>query len=510
MAVFCYSVVMKTDAQRYYRTKIEKKEDYGDRIVAFVDVGALNVQRIHLVGICGKAMASLAGLLVRAGYDVTGSDNAWNPPMSKVLEGLGISGAPFSPENIAGKDLIVVGNAFSPQNIEAVEARRLSIPQISASEAYAQYFIGQKSSIVVAGTHGKTTTSSLMAHVFLSAEKRANVLIGGILRNTGESYHYDADAAYSIVEGDEYDTAYFDKSPKFLQYRPTIGSITSIEFDHADIYTDMADYLAAFVFFAAEIPASGVLLLNDSIAAEHKDAVVAACSGTVRSYGLREGCYYRAINIQVDTARGGQTFSVAAGGVQQDDFFIPLFGAYNVENALSVIAIAMREGVSEAAIKHALASFEGAEQRQQVLCDHDGIVIMSDFAHHPTAVRVTLQGIRDAYPDRRIIAVFEPRSSTSRRKDFEIPYSHAFDAANLVVIAQPTVRENDNADNMMDIRVVIEGVKSHGGSAIAIEQSEDIFQYLSGVIAEGDVVVFMSNGFFYGLPQILADRVLSR
>lgn len=508
---------MNADAFAYYTKKLQAKPDAADRIVPVAHIDPEQVKRIHLLGICGKAMASLAGLLVKAGYIVTGSDDAWNPPMSTTLEHIGIKGAVFSVDNLIGVDVVVVGNAFTPANIEAVEARRLGIPQISASDAYAQFFIKDATSIVVAGTHGKTTTSSLMAQVFLHAQQPTNILVGGILRNTGESYHYAPDAQYSIVEGDEYDTAYFDKAPKFLHYRPSVAIITSVEFDHADIYTDMTDYLQAFVFLAAEVPVDGTLLLFDAIPAEYKKVISAACKGKVYEYGQQTASPFRVERIRTVSAGSekgempGQYFDVVLDGVVYKDFFIPLFGIYNVENALTVIATALQQGIDEQSVKEAIADFKGAEQRQQILCDVNNIIVMSDFAHHPTAVAVTLQGVRDCYPDRRIIAVFEPRSNTSRRKDFEEPYSKAFTAANIVLLSKPIVRWNDSSDAMMDISVVIAGITSIPGTitteAAALEGGDAMVSMLEQMIRPGDVVVCMSNGFFDGVPQRIADWV---
>lgn len=503
---------MKIPAKEYYDNKKNQYPDALDRLVPLCTIDPEKIKTIHLVGICGKAMASLAGLLHAAGYVVSGSDNAWNPPMSTVLEHIGIRGSAFSEKNCEGKDLIIVGNAASSSHVEAVTARQLGVLQMSASDAYAQFFIQDKKSIVVAGTHGKTTTSSMMTHVFLGAHKKVTALVGGIVRNIGESYCYGgSDAEYSIVEGDEYDTAYFDKSPKFLHYRPTTGIITSVEFDHADIYKDIDDYVAAFVFFAAEIPERGILFVHDNILPLYREKIVSACAGTVYSYGQKytSDCYIE--HARPDTTKKGQYIDIVCFGVSYKDIFIPLMGVYNAENALAVIATALQEGIDEATVRTSIASFQGAEQRQQVLCDMHDIVVMSDFAHHPTAVLVTLQGVRDTYPDRRIVAVFEPRSNTSRRKDFEVPYMHAFGAADSIVIAAPIVRWNDNTDAMMSIDTVVQGIVDcavrPGVTAVACDTSDKIVDVVAQQIQQGDVIVCMSNGFFDGVPQRIAECV---
>jgi len=498
---------MKQTAQEYFFKKLQARSDATDRMITVVPFDENEVRRIHFVGICGKAMASLAGLFVKAGFIVTGSDDEWNPPMSTMLERIGIHGAVFDEKNLDNVDLVIMGNAFKPSNIEAVEVRKRGLPQISSAEAYARFFIKNAQSIVFAGTHGKTTTSSLATHVWMQSDKKINALIGGVLKNSGESYVYGGnDATYSIVEGDEYDTAYFDKGPKFLHYRPTIGVITSIEFDHSDIYDDMEDYLNAFLFFAAEIPKNGYLLIHDGIKSEYRKKIEEVTEATIYFYGVLPGNAIQATNIRVDSEKGGQYFDITIEGNMYTDFFIPMFGVYNVENALSVIAIALKEGIEEALIKNALATFQGAEQRQQVLFDGD-VTVIDDFAHHPTAVRVTLQGIREHYPTRRIIAVFEPRSNASRRKDFEIPYSEAFDSADIVVLKTPPFRHNDVVDNFVDLNTVVSNLQKKNKETFAFSTTDEIVQYLIQNKKTGDVIVLMSNGHFDGLREKLVSEL---
>lgn len=498
---------MKKDARDYFLKKLQSKPDAADRIFPAVPFDINAVKKVHFVGICGKAMASLAGLFVNAGYEVTGSDDEWNPPMSTMLEHIGIRGAQFNVYNLDGADLVIMGNAFKPSNIEAVEARARKLPQISSADAYAQFFIQDKRSIVIAGTHGKTTTTSLAVHVFLKAHKPLSALIGGVLQNTGESYVYTKNATYSIVEGDEYDTAYFDKGPKFLHYRPTIGVITSIEFDHSDIYDDIDDYVNAFIFFAAEIPSGGYLLLHDGIDTTYAEKIIAATRAKIYRYGFSETSEIRAFNIGIDTEKGGQWFDIQIEKTTYTDFFIPLFGKYNVENALSVVAIGLLEHISENSIKHALETFQGAAQRQQVLYDKNNLLIIDDFAHHPTAVKLTLEGIRDHYPDRRIMAIFEPRSNASRRKDFEIPYSESFDAADIVGLKVPPFRHNDIVDNFVDLNTVVKLIKKRGKDAYTFPDVQAIIDFILQNKKTGDVIVLMSNGHFDGLREKLINAI---
>ncbi len=501
---------MKQAATDYFFSKLEKKPDAALRMNVPMAFNEEAVQHVHFVGICGKAMATLAGLFIKAGYTVSGSDDQWNPPMSTMLEHIGIKGAAFNPENVVGADLVVMGNAFGPSNIEATAARENHIPQISSAEAYATFFIRDSRSIVIAGTHGKTTTSGLAAHVFSGSGKSTTALVGGVLKNFGESYIYGGThPKYSVVEGDEYDTAYFDKGPKFLHYRPTIGVITSLEFDHADIYDDMEDYLAAFVFFAGEIPKNGYLLLSESVSMEYAKKIRDACSGEVSLYGQGEGCDIRASNIRIDRERGGQLFDLTLHGEVHKDFFIPLFGSYNVDNALTVASIALLEQIEETVVKELLAVFQGTEQRQQTLYDKNGILVIDDFAHHPTAVRVTLEGIRDHYPNQRIIAIFEPRTNTSRRKDFETPYGESFDAADIVCFSVPKARHNDTSDNFLDPNRVVSIINDRGSNAQQFLSAESIVEYVVKMKKEGDIIVVMSNGPFDGLRELLV-RALDR
>lgn len=497
---------MNDGARKYYEQKRSSLPDAADRANTAPIPSIDTIKKIHLTGICGKAMASLAGLLVKAGYIVTGSENAWNPPMSTVLEHLGIQFHPFDAENVKGVDLVVIGNALSASNVEAAACREWGVPQISSAECYKLFFIKNARSIVITGTHGKTTTASLMAHVCMNAEKSMNALVGGVVRNIGESYVYGGpEAAYSVVEGDEYDTSYFDKAPKFLHYKPTIGVITSIEFDHADIYRDMEDYLAAFLFFAQEIPPDGYVLISDAVKKEYQDKIQEVCPGKVYVYGTSEGCDITASSIEIDRQRGGQTFTITIQGTTYKDFFIPLFGTYNVANGLSVAAIALIEAFAEDAVRRGLASFKGAEQRQQILFDKNDTVVIDDFAHHPTAVKVTIDGIRDQYPNKRLIAVFEPRSATSRRKDFEQAYMEAFDKADIAIIAKPPVKSVDSANNMMSTEDVVLGIKNRGVQAFALSETVAIIEMLKSLIKQGDIVIIMSNGHFDGLSETLVQ-----
>ncbi len=490
---------MNDSAVAYYRAKREAQKDAADRVVTGLAC-IEEVKHIHFTGICGKAMASLAGLCVQAGYTVTGSDQSWEPPMNTVLEHLGIHFNPLSEDNIKHADVVVMGNVFDSTNPEARYARDHVIPQISVAQAFADLFIQNRVSIVVGGTHGKTTTTGMMAQVFLNSGASAHVLVGGVMKNTDESYAYGgANAQYSIIEGDEYDSAYFDKSPKLLNYKPTIGIITSIEFDHADIYSDFSDYLNAFIFFAQEIPVDGILFVSDDVAVEHRNILASACKGRILVYGFSSHCDIVGANIRVTPQ--GSLFDMIAFGETYTDILVPMYGEYNVLNALAVVATALSQGLSMDAVRASLAAFRGMKQRQEVLFDSPQVTVIDDFAHHPTAVLETLAGIRLHYPDRRIVAVFEPRSVTSRRKDFEIPYAQSFDSSDIVYISTPPFKSVDSKDNFFDPQYVISLIQKTGKRAQFFDDKDKLFQAITNDILPGDVIVIMSNGHFDGLRE---------
>lgn len=499
---------MKQEAITYYEQKKMKLANAHLRTrTTLSDLS--NVKNIHMVGICGKAMASLAGLLQEAGYNVTGSDESWNPPMSTVLESIGISGNPFSIENLEGKqiDLVIMGNAYSPDNIETVYAREHNIPQMSSAEGYADFFIKDTTSLVVAGTHGKTTTTGLLGWTLISAGRKPHLLVGGVVENINESYSLGSSKTeFSIVEGDEYDTAYFDKAPKMLHYKPTIGIITSIEFDHADIYTDMEDYRNAFYFFAEEIPQYGALFICESVA--EKEQLKSKCAGKTFVYGLSDSCDIFAKDIVV--TEQGQTFTLVAFGEEYNDISITLFGEYNLLNALSVCGTLLHNNIPIEDIKKGLETFLGMKQRQEILCNVGGVIVMDDFAHHPTAVRETLSGLRSRFKDRRIVAVFEPRSNTSRRKDFEIPYTESFSSADVAYITAPAFRHNDNPENFMNPEYVVQVLNEKGKQAFSISDKDILLNQLVSNAKKGDVIILMSNGHFDGLKEKVAEAIRER
>ncbi|HEY1037463.1 MAG TPA: Mur ligase family protein [Candidatus Paceibacterota bacterium] len=510
---------MKQEARAFFDAKLrriaERTETVSERIFdrpSIAEIAALEaegkIRKVHISGVCGKATSSLAGLFAEAGYEVSGSDQGCYPPASDLIERLGIKfHEGFAPENLQGKDLVVVANMFGPNDIEAKAAREQGLNQVSMPEAITEFFIKDRTSIVVCGTHGKTTTTGMAAHVFLSAGKNPGFLVGGVAVPTENGIKETSFSAgnsstrHFIIEGDEYDTAYFDKSPKFLLYKPKISIITSLEFDHADIYADFEEYKQSFIFLAQETAKGGLLILNGDI--EEVAALAQYADAQVVRYGFTEGCDIKAGNITVDA--DGQHFDVSYKGNDFGRFTIKLFGRYNIANALSVMAAALHENLSADEIRAGLSTFIGMKRRQEIRANINGVLVIDDFAHHPTAVHETLAGIKERFSDRRIIALFEPRSNTSRKKMFEDPYSHAFSSADVLCLSMPALRHNDNPADFIDGGTVIEKVKADGAArgkevqAFCVSNGDEALERLVPGLRSGDVVVIMSNGSFDGV-----------
>ncbi len=460
---------------------------------------------VYLIGICGTGMGSLAGLFQQAGMDVSGSDAAVYPPMStrlaaqriEVFEG-------FRADRLPGlADLYVVGNACTPTHVEAAWARENHVPQVSLPEALAQYFIRDRRSMVVTGTHGKTTTTSLLTHVFRSNGLQPGFLVGGVMNNGGASFDTGS-GAHFIVEGDEYDSAYFDKRPKFMHYNPQSAIVTSLEFDHADIYATMDDYREAFRAFVSLVPERGLLMLNAD------DAEVRALAHDARArihyYGLDE----KPADITAHDIRpgdGGIRFTPVIHGRALDSMFLSMSGRHNLMNALSVLGICLDEGLSAEQIGRAFASFEGIQRRQQIRGEAHGVVVVDDFAHHPTAVRATLQAARERWPDRRIVSVFEPRSNSSRRKVFEAGYAAAFRSADALFLSTPPFRHNDDPSNFMDVNHVLAEVADHDTDAFQGPDADALLPMLLRYLQPGDVALIMSNGSFGGIHGRLLEAL---
>ncbi|TDI71303.1 MAG: UDP-N-acetylmuramate--L-alanine ligase [Bacteroidetes bacterium] len=460
------------------------------------------ISTVHLIGVCGIGMGSLAGLFKEAGYSVTGSDKAAYPPMNHRLAELGIPIIEgFAEENLSPlPDLVIVGNACTPTHVEAAYARDHRLVQASFPEALARYFIQDRNSIVVAGTHGKTTTTSMLTHVFKTAGLDPGFLIGGIMNDGGKSFSTGS-GDYFLVEGDEYDSSYFDKRPKFLHYQPRAAIVTSVEFDHADIYSNHEEYQDAFREFIRLIPADGLLALNVDDPATLELAEIATSS--VVTYGLNNA----SLTVRnVIASRDGQSFEVVSDGQILGTFELSMSGRHNLQNALAVVAIALDTEIPLEVIKSGLKSFLGVQRRQQILGEQGGVIVIDDFAHHPTAVGATIESIRERFPERRIVAVFEPRSNSSRRKVFENGYAEALSHADAAFLCSPPFRHNDDVTNFMSIDTVLASLHRSGIHGFSAESADSLLEPLLEFLAPGDVALVMSNGGFGNIHRrILAS-----
>ena len=455
---------------------------------------------IHFIGICGTAMATLAALLKNKGHDVQGSDENMYPPMSTFLASEQIrtlSG--YDAEHITGKiDLVVVGNAISRGNVELEAVLERKMRYCSLPEAMREHFLWSARSIVIAGTHGKTTTTSLTGWLLVHGGLDPSIFVGGIARNLGgdgSSYRLGRGKDF-VVEGDEYDSAYFDKTAKFLKYLPDIAVVNNVEFDHADIYADIDAVRLAFRRLVNLIPRSGLLLLG----ADSPDALALkkAAVSPVETFGLAEIADWRATDVTVSAA--GQSFNVVHCGSPYATLQIPLFGLHNVRNAMASIAVAHALSIPADTIAEGLRKFEGVKRRLEIYGEAGGVTVFDDFAHHPTAIAETLAGLRAAHPHRRIWAIFEPRSASSSRRVFQHDFARAFGQADEVIIA-PVFRTSLPEGERLSAQQLVADLKSAGQRARAAASIDDIVTAIVKERKDGDLVVFMSNGGFGGIHQ---------
>ncbi|MEW6720883.1 MAG: UDP-N-acetylmuramate--L-alanine ligase [Thermodesulfobacteriota bacterium] len=469
------------------------------------------MKNVHLIAACGVGMASLAGMLREKGFRVTGSDANVYPPMSTQLENLGIRlSSPYAAENIpADAELVVVGNAISCGNPEAEEAVRRGLPILSMPQAVAEHFIGELESVVVAGTHGKTTTASLAAWSLFALEDDPSFLIGGVPKNFPVSYRIGKGPRF-VIEGDEYDTAYFDKGPKFLHYRPKVVLLTSIEFDHADIYRDLAHVRDSFRRLAAILPPDGLLVA----CADYRDVVEVAGEARcpVVFYSTKDGAAEGTAGRESWSVRGtgeagGMTAFRMENWERALDFRFPLPGIHNAANAAGVAIVLMRLGFPANRVASAFERFAGVRRRQEVVGEFRGILVIDDFAHHPTAVRETVRAVRGRYPGRRVVAVFEPRSNTSRRKVFQREFTEALAEADEVVVAGVFGADKIPEEERLSPEDVAAGLQAMGHPARFIREVDDIVEHVAGSCRPGDLVLLMSNGGFGGIQGKLAARL---
>lgn len=461
---------------------------------------------IYLMGICGTGMGSLAGLLKHLGHRVRGSDENVYPPMSEKLAEWGIEvRSGYNPNNLRPHpDRVVVGNVIRGNNPEAIYVREQGLPTLSMPQALAEFGIGTKHSVVFAGTHGKTSTTAMAAHVAVAAGRDPSFLVGGVLKDYPESFRAGGGDLF-LVEGDEYDTAYFDKGPKFLHYRPQTAVITSLEFDHADIFRSVEAVEEAFAALIDAVPTSGHVVVWSG--AERARRLLAERSETPRVllYGIgeEEGVDLQAHDVRID-ARGVR-FRPVFRGTAWDDVHVPVWGEHGVQNALAVIGALSTVDMGIDAMRAGLGSFGGVRRRLEVVGEARDVVVVDDFGHHPSAVRTTLEGARLRWPRRRVWAVFEPRSATSRRNVFHQAYADAFAGADQVVIASHPRLVEIPAANRFDPDGLASDLRDRDVSARYISDHEKVIDHLVDNTRAGDVVLFFSNGDFSNLPR----RVLS-
>jgi len=464
------------------------------------------VTRVHLIGICGTAMATLAAMLARKGFAVRGSDQDVFPPMSTFLEQEGIpilTG--YKPEHITGDlDMVVVGNVISRGNPELEEVLDRKIRYCSLPEAVREHFLWGARSIVVAGTHGKTTTAALAGWLLIHAGRDPSVLVGGIVGNLapgGSSYRLGSGREF-VIEGDEYDSAFFDKTAKFLKYLPDIAIIGNIEFDHADIYSDLDAVRLAFRRLVNLVPRRGLLVLG----ADSADAMAlkSLARSRVETFGLSESADWHAYDVT--PIEGGTSFRAQHHGVGVGTFEVGLVGAYNVRNALAAMAVAFDVGVSPEIMREGLATFAGVRRRMEVVGAARGVTVIDDVAHHPTAVRETLDGVRAAHPSSRIWAVFEPRSASSCGRVFQQEFAQAFGSADETVIAG-VYRSSLPPEERLSADALIADLTSAGQHARHIPSVDGIVATISNEARPGDLVVVMSNGGFGAIHAKLLDAL---
>ncbi len=470
--------------------------------------GRTQPKHIHLIGICGTAMASLAGMLQGQGHRVTGSDAAAYPPMSDQLRAMGIE--PMQPYSEAhldpAPDLVVIGNAISRGNAELEFVLDHRLPFTSMAALIHEEFLRGRESLVVAGTHGKTTTTSMLAWIYETASRTRpefapSFLIGGVAENFGSSFAVRHTRTF-LLEGDEYDTAFFDKGPKFLHYFPQAAILTHVEFDHADIYEDLKSVKTAFKRFVNLVPRSGRLVAYDGSESVYECVARAFCP--VERYGFRADSFWTLTNFKPGAV---SHWTLLRQGRHFADLELPMAGEHNALNATAAAALAAGQGIDPAAITEALRTFRSVKRRLEVRAEIDGVTIIDDFAHHPTAIRETLRALRGSYPGRRLVAVLEPRSNTLRRNVFEHELVESLALADEVILAQVYQSEAIPLQERLDPGHVVDALQQRGTPTRLLPDADAIAAALAPTVRSGDVIAILSNGGFGDiytkLPQAL-------
>ena len=445
-------------------------------------------------------MAALAGMLAERGYRVSGSDNQFYEPTASLLAKLSVERRTgFSAANLSpAPDLAIVGNVIIRDNPEAQALLASAIPYLSMPEALWHFFLRERRVLMVAGTHGKTTSTAMMARVLAAAGHDPSMLVGGVAKDFGSNYRLGAGRDF-VIEGDEYDTAFFDKGPKFLHYRAHGAIITAVEFDHADIYRDLEHVKSSFRALVDSMDASRVLAVCADF--PHALEVSADAGARVSTFGLREGDW-RAVAIRIGA--DGAHFTVEHRRAQvAPDVFLPIGGRMNVANALGVFVLLSECGFGAAEIARGIASFTGVVRRQEIIGEAAGITVVDDFAHHPTAIGVTLEAIAERFAGRRILAAFEPRSNTARRNVFQDSFAAAFDRAARVYLGPVYFKANDPipAADRLATDTLVAAISARGPQAFACASNDEILERMIADARAGDVALFMSNGPFDGLKE---------
>jgi UDP-N-acetylmuramate: L-alanyl-gamma-D-glutamyl-meso-diaminopimelate ligase len=465
---------------------------------------------VHMMGICGTAMASMAGLLKDRGYHVTGSDQNVYPPMSTQLEKIGIKIMEgYKRENLRDKpDLVIVGNVISRQYEEAQALLESDIPFTSLPAAMGQLVIDNRHSVVVSGTHGKTTTTSMMAWVLDQLGVKPGFMIGGIPKNFDYSYRVP-EGSWFAIEGDEYDTAFFDKVPKFIHYRPRSVILTSVEFDHADIYRDLNHVKEAFQMLLKLLPTNGLLVTaagdaNIEDLLDRERVHLATGGRKVVTFGI--GCGdYQAKSVHLTD--GGVEFEVHREGKSAQLLRVGLIGDYNIKNALAAFALCENLGFEPVQIARAIESFRGVKRRQEIIGKPNDITIIEDFAHHPTAVKQTIQTVQTRYPKSRVFSIFEARSATSRRNVFQDEYADALGVAQALIMPPAFNQGGIPEEQRFSTDQLMSELKKKGVDACLRETVDDIVAELRKKAKPGDVILVMSNGGFGGIYEKLLKEL---
>lgn len=470
-----------------------------------------NAKHIHLIGICGTAMASLAGMLKERGFRVTGSDAAAYPPMADFLRELGIEVAqPFEAKNLEPRpDLVVVGNAISRGNVELEQVLDQRMAFCSMPQLLHDEFLAGQEVLVVAGTHGKTTTTSMLSWIFRSAGLDPSFLIGGIAENFGSSFHLGS-GKHFILEGDEYDTAFFDKGPKFLHYFPDAVILTSVEFDHADIYKDIDAVETAFKRLVNLVPRRGKIVAFDGVVDDKSESAslercLAKAFCPVERYGAGIHAGWRVTHLRLEPDR--TSWAVLHNNQPWAEFEFPLAGEYNVWNATAAAALAHSFGISKEQIAAALKTFKSVKRRLEVKAQVNGVTIIDDFAHHPTAIAETLKALRARYPGSRVWAILEPRSNTLRRRVLQGDLARSLAGADQVVVAGVFRSEAIPESERLELPALAAEIQQHGRPARLLADADAIVRDIAPELRSGDVVAILSNGGFGGIYEKLPARL---